>query len=35
MAARGFGIFLGVVAILGTLVLQGKWQTFGTPSSTG
>lgn len=27
MAAHGFGIFLGVVAILGTLVVQGKWRS--------
>lgn len=27
MAVRSFGIFFGVVTILGTLMVQGKWHS--------
>lgn len=29
MAAHSFGICFGVLIVLGTLMVQGKWQTLG------
>lgn len=34
MAAHSFGICFGVLIVLGTLMVEGKWQTLGLFSLT-